>query len=345
MKGKKYLAGSAVILLLIMIVSCSHSQELEQEVWDLQGDQIQIGMTFDSFIIERWQRDRDIFVSAARELGASVYVQNANGNVNEQISQVEYFIQKKMDVIVIIAVDSNSLTNVVKKAKKNGIKVIAYDRLLNDAGTDLYISFDNEQVGRLMAETIVESMPEGGKIVMIQGPTTDNNVALVYQGFMGVLGQTDIEVAATTNCEGWRAEEAFEFLDGLDDLEQIQGVMCGNDSLAGQTIKALSMQRLAGSVMVVGQDAELEACQRIMEGTQTMTVYKPIEKLAVKAAECAVALSKHEHIEDEETILDGSNLIPYVKIEPVRVTKDNMDEIIIDGGFHLREDVYLNVNE
>ena len=119
--------------------------------------------------------------------------------------------------------------------------------------------------------------------------------------------------------------------------------MCGNDNLAGQVIQALSVQRLAGEVPVCGQDADLEACQRIVEGTQLMTVYKPFERLAKRAAECAILLARGEELtgDDLGTINDGSFTIPYIGIEPIAVTADNIDEVIINSGFHLREDVYL----
>ena len=113
---------------------------------------IEIGMSFDSFVIERWLRDRDVFVSTAQRLGAEVNVQNANGEVEEQISQIEYLIDKGMDVIVIIAIDGDALTDVVSKARAQGIRVICYDRLIRNVGSDLYISFDNEMVGTLMAD-------------------------------------------------------------------------------------------------------------------------------------------------------------------------------------------------
>ena len=127
-------------------------------------------------------------------------------------------------------------------------------------------------------------------------------------------------------------------------------ILCGNDDLASQAVKVLSENRLAGKVAVVAQDADLAACQRIVEGTQEMTVYKPIEQEANTAAEFAVALGKGEDItsgEGEykavETFNDGTYDIPYYKIDPIAVTAENMDKVIIDGGFHTREDVYLNI--
>ncbi len=308
------------------------------------NDTIEIGMSFDSFVIERWQRDRDVFVSTAKELGATVNVQNANGDVEKQIEQIEYFINKGVDVIVIICIDSESLRDTVEKAKDAGIKIIAYDRLVTNSNADLYITFDNYMVGKLMAEELLSNGISGGNVLMLGGSPTDNNVPLVENGFKDVCDKYRIEVLDTMHCDGWRAELAADYIYTHTELvSQADAIMCGNDNLAGQVIQALSVMRLAGDVMVVGQDADLEACQRIIEGTQTMTVYKPVEKLAKRAAECAIALAKGEELvgNDISTIDDGTYVIPYIGLEPIAVTADNMNEVIIGSGFHLKEDVYL----
>ncbi len=313
---------------------------------------IEIGMSFDSFVIERWLRDRDVFVSTAQRLGAEVNVQNANGEVEEQISQIEYLIDKGMDVIVIIAIDGDALTDVVSKARAQGIRVICYDRLIRNVGADLYISFDNEMVGTLMAEALKESLPEGGRIFQIQGSASDNNVAQIRTGFERALEGSGIEVVYSTFCDNWLAELAFDAVnEGFSEAGPADGIMCGNDDLAGQAIKALTERKLAGEIPVVAQDAELSACQRIVEGTQTMTVYKSVDLEAQRAAEFAVALARGEDIDDpsaelfaSETIDDGLREVPFYPLKPVAVTKDNMDEVIIDGGFHQREEVYLNIS-
>ena len=319
-----------------------------------EKERIQIGFSFDSFVIERWLRDRDVFVSTAQRLGADVNVQNANGEVEEQISQINYLIDKKMDVIVIVAIDGDALTDVVKRAQQQGIRVVCYDRLIRNAGTDLYISFDNEMVGTLMGEALKASLPGGGKIFRIEGSSSDFNVVLVRNGFDEAIAGSGVEIAYSASCENWLAELAFDAVnEGLAETGgKVDGIMCGNDDLAGQAIKALSEQKLAGEIPVVAQDAELSACQRIVEGTQTMTVYKPVDQEAQKAAEFAVALARGEKITDStqemfvsETIDDGTTLVPYYPLEPVAVTRDNLDEVIIDGGFHQKEDVYLNRNK
>lgn len=338
------------LLLLLLLTGCQARIQEPQSEAGMEEKKIQIGLSFDSFVIERWLRDRDMFVSTAQNLGAEVNVQVANGVVEEQISQIEYFIQKKMDAIVLIAIDGNALTDVVRKAQDEGIRVICYDRLIPNADTDLYISFDNEKVGSLMGEQLVKACPDGGNIFAIYGSPTDLNVDAVVRGFTKAIADSDLRIAYSGYCDNWLAELAFDHVNkGLTVTDDIVGIMCGNDDLAGQAVKALAENKLAGKVAVVAQDAELAACQRIVEGTQEMTVYKPVEQEASIAATLAVALARGEDItasgeyQVTQTIDDGTQEIPYYSIDPVAVTSENIDETIIEGGFHAREDVYLNI--
>lgn len=329
---------------VLLLVGCKGGNINYPAVSPAENHRIQIGLTFDSFVIERWQRDRDVFVSTAKELGADVNVQIASGSVKEQIDQIEYFIDKEMDVIVIIPTDADLLGDAVFKAKQKGIKVIAYDRLLKNSNVDLYISFDNEKVGTLMGQAIAKNTPEQGEIALILGSEVDHNVLLVEEGIEKVIQKTSLKIVSKDYAKGWVAEEAFMAVNRtLKESPYISGLICGNDDLASQAIKALSEHRLAGRVTVVGQDADLNACQRIVEGTQTMTVYKSIDQLAKKAAQYAVMLGKEEEIPLKSSFFDGTYHVPYENLEPIAVTKENMDEVIIDGGFHLREEVYLNV--
>lgn len=314
-----------------------------------EEEKIQIGMSFDSFVIERWQMDRDVFVSVAKELGAEVNVQNANGVVEEQKRQIDYFIQKGMDVIVIIAIDPVSLQDTVKKAKDAGIRVVSYDRLIDNADVDLYISFDNEMVGDMMATALLEEgIEDGNNVIMIGGSPTDNNVPLVEGAFKRVMSKHRVRILDSVHADNWRAEEAAAYIyANPQKIAQADAIMCGNDDLATQAVHALAETRQAGDILVVGQDADLAACQRIVEGTQVMTVYKPVERLATRAAEETVALAKGEEITgDDVTVIEsGEYQVPYIGLEPISVNRDNIDEVIIGSGFHLKEDVYLNVPE
>lgn len=343
---KRMVTHISILLIFAMLMAGCGNEASQNNVQEPEKeDGIEIGLSIDSLVIERWQRERDLFVSKATELGAEVNVQNANGEVDEQIKQIEYFIDKGVDVIVVIAIDDEALLNTVKKAKAAGIKIIAYDRLIRNANVDLYMSIDNEQVGRLMAEYIMKDIGNSGSIIQIKGSPTDYNVQMVQDGFESVLADTDIKIDYAEYSDNWVAENGFKVTsEYLASGKVPDAIMCGNDNLAAQAIKALIENRLAGEVCVVGQDADLEACQRIVEGTQYMTVYKPVEKLARSAAEDAVAMAKGEKLGITDTLNDGTYDVPYDKLDPIAVTAQNMDDIIT-GTYHQRNEIYLNVKE
>ena len=333
------------VLMILSVLLCAGCRTPEpKEVTPTTKDEVcTIGLSFDSFVIERWTRDRDVFVSTANELGAEVNVQSAGGDVSMQISQLKYFIEIGVDAIVIITADAYALTDVVKEAKGKGIPVICYDRLVMNSGTDLYISFDNEAVGKQMANAICNNVPEGGNIVEIMGPESDYNVSQVMNGFDAVCSEHSMNVTLKYNCDSWKPELAYDFVnEHFDEIAQADAIMCGNDALAGEAIHALAERGYAGKIFVTGQDGDLEACQRIVEGTQLVTVYKPVEKLARLAAECAVKLATSQPLGETEAFFDGTKNIPYIAIEPSAVTIENIDTVIIDSGFHLREEVYMN---
>lgn len=345
MKIKGYSFYRLVILLLAvcLMTGCNdivpEAGEAEKE-----DKSIEIGMCFDSFVIERWEKDRDIFVSTARDLGAVVNVQNANGDIQRQIEQIEYFISKNVDAIVIISIDADSLEEVVTRALKQGIKIIAYDRMINNSNVNLYISFDNEAVGQFMAQALIDSGLDRKNVMMMQGSPTDNNVEQVWKGFTTVAEANEVNIVDSTYCDGWRAEDASDYLYAHPEiLDEVDGIMCGNDNLATAVVRVLSENRKAKEISVVGQDADLEACQRIVEGTQVMTVYKPVEKLAEAAARATVSLVNGGSVETGNTVFDGTYNVPFIELEPIVVNKENIDEVIISSGFHLKEEVYRNL--
>ena len=335
-KMKKMWKYAAVVLVCVLTLGACGNLDSSKTSGDAAQDRkIQIGMSFDSFVIERWQTDRDIFVSTAKELGAE----------EQQKKQINYFIDKGMDVIVIICIDSEGLAEQVQKAKEAGIKVIAYDRMIMDSDIDLYITFDNERVGTMMGEALVDNGLSGGKVLMLGGSAVDSNVAMVEKGFRKVMEDHQVTILDSMHADGWKAELAAAYVyDHMDVVSEADAIMCGNDDLASKVVHALKEKRMAGDIMVVGQDADLEACQRIVEGTQVMTVYKPVEKLAQKAAECAVLLAEGKELPEETvTIESGNYQVPYIGLEPISVDKTNINDVIIGSGFHLKEDVYLNV--
>lgn len=302
----------------------------------------------DSLRVERWRKDRDIFMAEAKKLGAEVIVQSADGDERRQNQQAENLITQGVDVLVVIPKDSVAAAQIVKSAHEEGIKVIAYDRLIKESNPDLYISFDNEQVGYLQAEYLLRKKPKG-KYFLLGGAPSDNNAQLLREGQLRALkpaiNKGDIKLVAEGKhwAVNWDPNDALKKTEQVltQVNNQIDAVVASNDGTAGGVIQALEGQNLAGKVLVSGQDAELAACQRIVKGTQTMTVYKPIRLIAKEAAHAAVALAKGEKIEKaKQKVNNGKVDVPSILLTPIQVDKDNLDEVVIKDGFHTREKVY-----
>jgi len=317
-----------------------------QNTIEQKDEKLVIGFSLGTLKEERWLKDRDILIAKVKEMGADIIVQNANNDDQDQLKQVKYLLEQNIDVLIIVPNDLEKALSAVELAKRQGVKVISYDRLVLKSNADLYISFDNERVGELMAKYVVDKIHEGN-LLIVNGAKRDYNTKIIKQGYDKVLGDKvkdeSIDIIAEEWADNWMKEYAFEeTVKVIQDGKRVDGIIAGNDSLAEGAIEALSEHRMAGKVFVVGQDADLSACQRIVEGTQLMTVYKPIEKLAGETARLAVLLAKGENLKIEKTIYDGKYDIPYYELEPIAVDKGNMDSTIIKDGFHMMEEVYRN---
>lgn len=332
-------------LLVTLLAACGESEKaIPGETRETSRPVI--GYSIDSLVIERWQRDRDVFVSAANELGFDVWVEDAGGQASVQADQLRYFLDHKVPVVVVIASDCYSLSHVIWELRNAGTKVICYDRLIQGTDIDFYLSFDSEKVGEMMAETMADSIGPGGNLLCVYGSLSDYNSALLKAGVERVLKDREVNLLGAVNAYNWVAETAYDTVnEALEKGQTIDGVLCGNDDIAGYAWKALAEYGMAGEVTLVGQDAELSACQRIVEGTQLMTVYKPVEELARAAAGCAADLYYGREPEKNTDVNNGTMEVPSYLLDPIMVKRDNLEEIIIDSGFHMREDVYLNVQE
>ena len=331
-----------LVVVLILLAGCQAKQTYKND-----DGKIVIGFISESMTVERWLRDRDIFVAKAEELGAKVIVQNAYEDSTRQTEIGIDMVDSGVDVLVIVAYDKDTLGDLIKYAHTNNVKVIAYDRLITNSNADLYISFDNYKVGYLMASTATEAVPRGNYLIL-NGPATDNNCFMINDGYKDVLqplvDNGAVSIVGETWIEAWRDEAAYAFVDDLITKGvRVDAILAGDDRLAEGAVNALSESRLAGTVYVTGQDAELAACQRIVEGTQHMTVYKPISQLAEGAAEIAVKMALNEDIGSTQTIDDGTYDIPYIIYEPIPVTLGNIVDTVIKDGFYTVEQVYMNV--
>jgi D-xylose transport system substrate-binding protein len=228
------------------------------------------------------------------------------------------------------------------------VPLISYDRLIRNSDVDLYISFDNVKVGEEQARYLLARAPRGN-YVLIGGSPTDNNARLFRQGQMNVLQPAiergDIKIVTDQWAREWLASEALKHTENAltQSNNNIAAVVASNDGTAGGVIRALEEQGLAGKVLVSGQDAELAALQRVVGGTQSMTVYKPVARLAQRGAEVAVALARGDTVETTAAVNNGSKEVPSILIESIVVDKANVMDTVIKDGYLKMEDVYRNI--
>lgn len=311
---------------------------------------IRIGLSMDTLKEERWQKDRDTFVKRAEELGAEVLVQAADGKDETQVKQSESLLTQGIDVLVVIPHNGEVAASIVEAAKRKNVPVISYDRLIKNSEPDLYISFDNEKVGEMQAKYLTERAPKGNYI-LIGGAQTDNNAKMFRTGQMRILqpfiDKGDIKIVADQWAKDWQPDEALKHTENALTMNRndVVAVLASNDGTAGGSIQALNKQGLNGKVIVSGQDADLAALQRIVAGTQTMTVYKPVSKLARIAAEAAVALAKKEKIETNGKVNNGKIDVPSILLEPISVDKNNIEDTVIKDAFHKREDIFKGIEK
>ncbi|MCD4714223.1 MAG: substrate-binding domain-containing protein, partial [Clostridiales bacterium] len=292
------------ITLLLMALMTGCTAEPSEPVED---DVIKIGISFDSFVVERWQREMEILVATATELGAKVDVQIANEDIEKQIEQIRYLIAQNVDVLIIVPKDAEALSPAIDEAYRNGIKIIAYDRLIIHPDLDLYISFDNEAIGENISERLIgalkleeEAPPK--QILIINGDPSDNNSSLLNIGFHKKIDPLieigEVEILEEIWANEWREQYAKDVVENHLSLgHHIDGIIAANDVLATGAIEVLSKWQMAGDVFVVSQDAELSACQRIVEGTQLATVFKPINELAITTAKIAIEMAKGNKVD------------------------------------------------
>ncbi len=303
-----------------------------------------IGFSIDTMIVERWKKDKDIMLSKAKERGIEVITMNANEDNDRQVEQLTKLVEANVDVIIVIPFDKDGISNILKKAKSKGIKIISYDRLVMGAPVDAYISFDNILTGKLMAEQLIEKVPEGNYMI-INGSSKDNNSYMLNKGYYEIINKTEnsknINVVQEVWAENWRETVAYEaVIKSLEDDYKIDAIIASNDRLAEEAIRALAEFGMVNSVKVVGQDADINACKQIIDDVQLATVYKPISELVDLTLDVALALREDIVLDGFKEIDNDFEIVKYYTIKPMLVNKDNMMDTVIADGFHKEEDIY-----
>ncbi len=310
-----------------------------------QDRPIRIGFSMDTLKEERWQRDKRLVEQRAKEVGAVVDIQVANGDDAVQTKQAENMLTKGIDVLIVAPHNGEIAASIVEAAHARGVPVIAYDRLIRNADVDLYLSYQVERIGELQAEYALKYVPKGN-YVLIGGAPTDFNALLLRKGQMRVLQPAvqrgDVKIISDQFAREWKAEEALRLTeDALTRTgNRIDAIVASNDGTAGGAISALEAAGLSGKVLVTGQDAQKDAVQRIVAGSQTMTIYKPIHPLAFGAVDAAMKLARKQPVETSDKINNGKIDVPAILLVPLAVDKKNLDATIIKDGYHKREEVY-----
>lgn len=336
----------AFTIVMGLFVSCSKSsgsgnQEKKSED---QKKNVTIGFSIDTLAIERWQRDLDVFINKAKELGAQVIVQNAGNSVEEQNRQLMYLCDCNVDVIVVVAKKADSLGETITKIRSKNVPVISYDRLIRDTEVDLYMSINSKTVGELMAKGLMERTSKNHWICIL-GPEEDYNMSLISQGIADKIGKSSYKIDNVYYTEGWNYDLSYQYMANLIAKGKLpDAIICGNDAVASSVIQALTDYSQKRKIYICGQDADISACQYIVDGKQDFTVYKPITHLAELAAEYALRFGNGESIEsitkNLPTINNGVQDVPVLWLEPTLVDKHNMDSVIINSGFHSNGEVY-----
>lgn len=311
------------------------------------GGPVRIGISMDTLKEERWQRDYALFEQRCKEVGAECEIQVANGDDAVQTKQCDNFLTKGVNVLIVAPHNGQIAASIVEAAHRQNVPVISYDRLIRNADVDLYVAHQVVKIGQMQAQYALDHAPKGN-YVLIGGSQTDNNALLLVDGQMSVLqpavDRGDIKIVTKQYAREWLASEALRIMEDAltKNNNDIQAVVASNDGTAGGAISALPPQ-LIGKVLVTGQDAALDAVQRIVEGKQTMTIYKPIQPLAFSAVEAAIKLAHKEKVETKDTVNNGKKDVPSILHQPQVLDKSNVMDTVIKDGYHKLEDVYKNV--
>ena len=307
----------------------------------------------DSASSDRWEKDdRRFFEEEFDAAGADYNIVNAEGDANTQLNQAEQAINADAGVILLVNLSSESGATIIDKAREADVKVVDYDRLTAaGSGADVYVSFDNVKVGQTMADTVgpvIDQLPGTPNVVMMNGGPTDNNSKLFKQGYnetgdYAVKTKADageLKVVADQDVPDWDNQQALTLFEQIlvAQKNKVDAVYAANDGIAGSVISALQSANV-DPIPVSGQDATAGGIQNVLAGRQTMTVYKPIKAEVQAAAAAAVALLNDEDVSQLDgdfevmTINNGETDLPFIALEPIAVTKDNIADTVIADGF------------
>jgi putative multiple sugar transport system substrate-binding protein len=368
-KTRKILLGIAAAGVAISLSACGGSRVGTSDSGDGDNAGALIGVAMPTQTSERWIDDGDNVKAKLEKLGYKVDLQYANDQVEDQISQIEAMVNKGAKALIVASIDGTALSNVLQTAADDGIKVIAYDRLINETeNVDYYVSFDNEKVGIQQGTSLLTGLglldadgnPTGDTtpktIEIFAGSPDDNNARYFFDGAMSVIqpfidsgqitvgsGQTDFTQVAI---QQWKLEGAQARMENLLGLaynsgQTLDGVLAPYDGLSRGILNALETGYDGTTPVITGQDAEKASDRLILEGTQYSTIFKDTRLLGNTAAEMVDALltGGEPETNDTTTYDNGVKVVPAFLHESVIITKDNLVAEVVDSGYYTQDEV------
>lgn len=299
-----------------------------------------VGILIHSYKNERWPKDKTYLVEDLTKLGAKTFVEVADNDPIKQLQQAKDLIREGVQVLIVIPINQNEAAKIVDLAHESGVKVIAYDRLINGCKLDYYITANSTRIGELQAKYLVSLKPKG-KYALIPGSKYDDNSMKLFLGQMNILQpymeKGDIQVVYSEFTEDWSPAEGKIHTNRIFDQnpDSITAIIAGSDAIADGVLSVLKERGLEGKILVAGQDAELDNVKAITTGAQTCDVLKPLPEMAQKTAELAVDLALDKPVKLKFTTeSNGKALVKSILIDAILVNKNNIESTVIASGYH-----------
>jgi D-xylose transport system substrate-binding protein len=318
---------------LVSLASCSQSGNLK------------VGVLLPNGVDERFVNDRQYLEARIKALGATMLFAEAGNDEKKQIEQSNELIAQGAQVLIVASINKISASEIVRNAHEAGIKVVAFDRIIIDKDLDCFVSFDNVKVGEVMAKYAIKKFPQGNFMVL-NGDKRDQNAIWVNQGFNnvieGAVKQGSIKIVYDTYIEDWSLassrNEVYQYVNSTSTLPDV--ILSAYDGLSSGAIEAFMESNVKVPAVVTGQNAELLACQNIVKGNQSMTVYKPTSHEAQATVDIAIKMAKGESVKLNQKVNVGMAEIPSILLDPIVVDNSNLRSTVIADGFLKEKDVY-----
>jgi D-xylose transport system substrate-binding protein len=333
-RTRRVAAALVAGLMMVYLASCGGHDEADT-------GHFTVGLLLPSRALPRWEHsDKPQIEKHLKQLcpRCTMEYANAENDATRQRQQMISMITKGVRVLILDATDTRALRSSIQEARKEGVPVVAYDRLA-EGPISGFVSFDGAEVGRLQGEALLKAMDDRGdgrSVVMMNGDPTSPNAAWYRRGALSVIAGK-VRIGRSYDTPGWTADNAHANMSAAIAAlgpDRIGGVLAANDAIAGGVIAALKSAGVKQLPPVTGQDAELAAVRRIIKGEQSMTVYKHFTAEAAAAAAMAVALGRGEDIRDTATTTTDSPTtknIPSVLLTPIAVTADTIEKTLVEN--------------